>query len=39
MSIYSQTVYCLVEAMDDVVRVMGVEYPSMWLFVVTNTMV
>ena len=37
INFYGYTFYALAESLNDAVRIMGVEYPSLWLFVVTNT--
>lgn len=37
INFYGYMFYALTEAMNDIIRRMGVEYPSLWLFVVTNT--
>lgn len=37
INFYGLVFYALTEAMNDVVRIMGIEYPSQWLFVVSNT--
>ncbi|BBI57424.1 hypothetical protein KIT01_076 [Escherichia phage KIT01] len=36
INFYGYTFYALAESLNDVVRIMGVEYPAQWLFVVTN---
>ncbi|UNI73100.1 hypothetical protein [Escherichia phage CLB_P2] len=36
INFYGYTFYALVESLNDAVRIMGVEYPAQWLFVVTN---
>lgn len=37
INFYGIIAYCIAEAINDVIRLMGVEYPAQWLFVVTNT--
>ena len=36
INFYGYTFYALAESLKDAVRIMGVEYPAQWLFVVTN---
>ncbi|AKU42734.1 hypothetical protein [Escherichia phage vB_EcoM-E33] len=36
INFYGYTFYALAESLNDAVRIMGVEYPAQWLFVVTN---
>lgn len=36
INFYGYTFYALTESLNDAVRIMGVEYPAQWLFVVTN---
>ncbi|QHR70727.1 hypothetical protein dhaeg_183 [Escherichia phage dhaeg] len=36
INFYGYTFYALAESVNDAVRLMGVEYPAQWLFVVTN---
>lgn len=36
INFYGYTFYALAESLNDEVRIMGVEYPAQWLFVVTN---
>ncbi len=37
INFYGIIVYCIGEAINNLIRVMGDEYPSQWLFLVTNT--
>lgn len=36
INFYGYTFYALAESLNDAVRIMGVEYPAQWVFVVTN---
>lgn len=36
INFYGYAFYALAESLNDAVRIMGVEYPAQWLFVVTN---
>ncbi len=37
INFYGYIFYALAESMNDIIRRMGDEYPSQWLFLVTNT--